>query len=211
MLLTSTHYRPSTWIPPTKVFAPVIGSIVSPPSFDLCLSWGTGLVINHCHFCRTCLTLIIMNLMLVFSRMQWLDFTLTLSSFSLVVQLLSLPAFHEFSPILILHLGPPPPCIPYRHLHCDVFGQRVKVRLIFMLYFNLLKCFSGFRVVILSHYIPNWFFCFSPPTWFNYISEFFQTPRWCTSDNVTSSYTKSWIATYGCSYPCSPVFRFGCI
>jgi hypothetical protein len=51
----------------------------------------------------------ILNAILVFLRMQWLGFTLTPSSFSLVVQLLFLPAFREPAIPLARDLGLLPP------------------------------------------------------------------------------------------------------
>jgi hypothetical protein len=78
------------------------------------------------------------NVMQVFLRMQWLNFTLTPFSFSLVVQLLFLPASLESAIPLALILDISPSSffwygLPYTHSQVGV-----KVRLLIIFYFNLL-------------------------------------------------------------------------
>ena len=70
---------------------------------------------------------------------------------------MSCPPFSSFI------LDPPPPCLPYRHLRCDVFGRRVKVRLIFMLYFNLLIVSQGSGLLLSCPLYTELIFLFLAP------------------------------------------------
>ena len=119
-----------------------------------CLSFMTSLLLNT------------VNMILLFLRMQWLGFTLTPSSFSLVVQLLFLPTFYESAIPLAHDLGPlypSPLSLGMAYLVCIHTRDQGKIDNHIIPQSS--DCSSGLRVIILWKYssiIVNLIFFFFP-------------------------------------------------
>ena len=171
----------------TAVEGPVIGGLISPPSFDLHLSWGSGLVISHCLFFMTSLLPNIQYWMRYWCSwgcsglvLHWhlLHFPWSCSCYSYLPFMslpFLLPVILDACPLSsFLWYG-----LPYTHSQ-----KGIKVRLIIILYCNLLivpqgsgLCFLvDICIAVPTSFESNFsFLAFLPLDWS--ISEIFLAPH----------------------------------